>query len=157
MKLIAEIKHIPASVVANASGVILKLPRSDFADQNDPSKAFTTFLRRNPCYTEYGNPEFSKTQACFEEAIIHRMRTIDHMLVGGYLCNARVSVSPEFVEVTADFSPSGPYRDAVVDLMQSSGQVCLGARFIKDAFGKIVDVPSWDVVVELEEPTIKLA
>ncbi len=152
MRIEATVKHIQAREEVSATGIILDLPIERFQDGQPIQLAFQRLLRQSVVYCEYGNPDLGDVTYDRVVETISRMKTIEMSRVCGVITNAMVEIrDEERVLVTATFTPAGPYKDVVVDLMKSSGQLCLGARFLLNEEGKIFSVPTWDVVPEVPE------
>ncbi|ANZ50560.1 hypothetical protein STRATTON_135 [Erwinia phage vB_EamM_Stratton] len=152
MRISAKVVEVPAKLEVEAVGIILDLPVSSFADIEHPETAFHAFLKRSMVYCEYGNPELGEIKFGRLVEIADRMKCIDPERICGVLTDGKVEVVPgERVRVTAKFTPSGPYKDAAINLIKASEQLCLSARFLLNEQSKITQVPTWDVVTEVPE------
>lgn len=128
------------------SGVLLDLPRVDFADYEHPESAFRRLLN-GTMVCEYGHPVETRTGVL---RTAHRWRTIDPENACGSIQDARVTVTEDRVIVRGRFVPGFVHkRNALVHCIINNGAL-LSARKTLNGDNLIQQIETWDLVNELQ-------
>lgn len=148
MKLQTEVKEIPAQTVASASGLILSIPCDEFKDSARPDETISLALRRGHVFCEFDAPVIKPCQSFGEvKAAIERIRCIELVRVCGYVSNVCYGVVDGYFQLRGEFTPHGPLKALAIEVMRA-GTITISPRIELDGYGKIVRIPSFDVVAE---------
>ena len=127
----------------HASGQVLCLPKSAFVEGADWQQIFRRWLNCSArCETtpvRHANHQYPET--LFRTSKIHE-ENVCATLLGGSM-----DVNGEYVTLTTNVVPYGPYGDKLATYMREQKELIIVPRFIKDKDDKITGVPAWDLLL----------
>ncbi|QVW56271.1 hypothetical protein pEaSNUABM6_00135 [Erwinia phage pEa_SNUABM_6] len=125
----------------HASGQVLCLPKTAFVDGADWQQIFRRWLN---CTARCETSPVRHANHQYPESIF-RTSKIQEERVCATLLGGSMDVNGDYVTLTTNVVPYGPYGDKLATYMREQQELIIVPRFILDKDGKITGVPAWDL------------